>query len=225
MNQATQNKTAKPATSGSVNPFARALAETEHTSDFLPNSSNSLDAFRAALEKAQKGDHSSQATADFGDMQSEDYFQTKRQEYLKQQQIEMLRKKRHDQVNPAETHALFDARRKQEAEQIEQLRISISNFAQPVIQSDSQVYNTLNSEITEDPGIQANYFKVFLDGLAARAKKALKIFESKRNGAVWAETASGKRKKGMQIAGQNYQKTNTVQNMMHHERSSSYAGA
>ena len=223
MNQLVQSKpSAKTQNSGSVNPFARALAETEKSTDFQPNSSSStgLDAFREALMKAQGGDASSKATAGLGDMQSEDYFEQQKEEMRRQQERAMLRKKLHDRVNPVDTQALFDARDKQVKDQIDKIRHELKMLSGEVTSLNKEVELTLMTKIS-DPGEKGAYYLTFFDQLRSLIQLLRKNVKS---ASTWLQSHKGKQKKGLQITGKNYQKTSTVQNMMHHERSNSYAG-
>lgn len=219
----TTKPTAKPHQSGQVNPFARALAEMEKAGE-QPNAANGsgLDAFREALRQSRNGDPSSKATAGVGDMQNEDYFARQQQESLKQQQREALRKKLHDQVNPVETQALFDAREKQVKEQIDSLRYELKLLSQEVKEFNKEIDFTLMSNVAS-PGQTGNYYLNFFQQLRTFI---MLLREKIRSARTWLKASQGKKsKQGMIIQGQQHQKTSTVQSMMHHERSSSYAGA
>jgi hypothetical protein len=224
MNQLVQSKpSAKTQNSGSVNPFARALAETEKSNDFQSNTPNpsGLDAFREALMKAQGGDASSKATSGFGDMQNEDYFEQQQEEMRKQQERAMLRKKLHDRINPVDTQSLFDARDKQVKDQIDKIRHELKMLSGEVTSLNKEVELTLMTKIS-DPGEKGAYYLTFFDQLRSLIQLLRKNVKS---ASTWMQSHRGKQKKGLQITGKNYQKTTTVQNMMHHERSNSYAGA
>ena len=225
MTQLQQTKpTTKPQKSGQVNPFARALAEMEKSGEQSPNSSklSGLDAFRDALKQPRSADGGNSMNNGFGDMQSADFMKRQQEEAEKQQKREALRKKLHDQVNPVETQALFDAREKQVKEQINSLRYELKMLAVEVKEFTKEVDLTLATNIAE-PGQTGSYYLNFFQQLRTFIMLLRQKIKSAR---TWMNTAQGKKsKQGMQIKGQQYQKTATVQNMMHHERSSSYAGA
>lgn len=221
MNQLQQQKpSAKTKQSGSINPFARALAETEQSTDFQKSSSG-IDAFREALSKANSGDSSAMAQAGLGDMQTEDYFKHQQEEFQKQKERELLRKKLHDRVNPVDNQALFDAREKQVKDQIEKVRNELKMLAVEIKSLNKDIELTLMTEIA-NPGLQGTYFINFFDQLRSLIQL---LRQNVKSASTWLQSHRGKQKKGMQIKGQSHQKTSTVQNMMHHERSNSYAGA
>ncbi|MDQ5951695.1 MAG: hypothetical protein QG639_976 [Patescibacteria group bacterium] len=221
MNQAQALKSpAKQTNNGSINPFARALAETEKTNDFQ-NGGQGLDAFREALAKSRSGksfnfpqDGSSQAP-------SEDMLKQQQEEMRREQEKAALRKRLHDRVNPVDNQALFDARDKQVKDQINQIRQELKMLSVEVKSLNKDVELTLMTKIA-DPGEKGAYYLAFFDQLRSLI---VLLRKNVKSASTWLQSHRGKQKKGMQIKGKSYQKTSTVQNMMHHERSSSYAGA
>lgn len=220
MNQAKPLQSpAKQQQSGAVNPFARALAETEKSSD-LKDGPQGLDAFRQALAKSRSGKHSDFPQDGAGSVDP-DFFQQQQEELRKQQEKELLRKRLHDRVNPIDNQALFDARDKQVKDQINKLRQELKMLSVEVKVLNKEVELTLMTKITE-PGEKGAYFLAFFDQLRSLI---MLLRKNVKSASTWLQSHQGKQKKGMQIRGKNHQKTSTVQNMMHHERSSSYAGA
>lgn len=222
MTQLQQNKTnTNKQQAGQVNPFARALAEMEKSGEQSPiNSSNvsNLDAFRNALKNRPSDSVGQPGLGDFGSAE----FHKRQQEALKQQQQkEALRKKLHDQVNPVEAQALFDAREKQVKEQIDQLRYELRMLVQEVKELDKEAELTLMTNVAE-PGQTGSYFLSFFQKLRSWIQL---LRQTVRSAHTWLKAGQGKRNKQMKMKGQGHQTTSSVQNMMHHERSTAYAGA
>lgn len=211
---------AKQSNGGSVNPFARALAETEKSNDFQAGPQG-LDAFREALAKSRSGKQFSMPQDGMSQTPSQDFIEQQQEEMRKQKEKDMLRKRLHDRVNPVDNQALFDARDKQVKDQIDKIRQELKMLSVEVKSLNKEVELTLMTKIVE-PGERGAYYLTFFDQLRSLIQLLRKNVKS---ASTWLQSHRGKQKKGMQIKGKNYQKTSTVQNMMHHERSSSYAGA
>ncbi len=206
---------------GPINPFARALAETEqNTYSQVGGASDAQSPFSDALARTggQFGDLSNNISPDFMKQQQE--------ELLKQKQREALRKKLHDQINPTEQTALFDAREREVKKQIDQLRSELKLLAKDVSKFEKEVEMTLMTEVTE-PGQSGTYFINFFHKL----RSFIMLLRQKiKSASTWMKASNGKKKKkskqpGLQIGGLAHEKTSTVQDMMHHERSSTYGGA
>lgn len=204
----------------STNPFARALAETEQNTYNQPQQNQDRSPFTDAL---------SQTGGQFGDLpngMSADFMERQQEEMLKQQRREALRKKLHDQVNPVDNQAIFDAREKEVKKQIDQLRADLQMLSKDVAKFDKEIEMTLLTEVVE-PGQTGTYFINFFQKL----RSLIMLLRQKiKSASTWAQTTRSKNKKkskkpGLVIGGQDHEKTSTVQDMMHHERSSSYGGA
>lgn len=214
---------ASPAKSqkGAVNPFARALAETEQsTYSQQDNSSENKSPFSDAL---------SRTGGQFGDLSngvSPDFLKHQQETLLKEKQREALRKKLHDQINPTETTALFDAREREVKREIDMLRKDLQLLVKDVAKFEKEVDMTLRTEVVS-PGQTGSYFINFFHKL----RSFIMLLRQKVKSAnTWLKTSSSKKKKkskqpGLQIGGLSHEKTSTVQDMMHHERSSTYGGA
>lgn len=213
-----QTKPAKPA----VNPFARALAETEQTAYSQPKiTRSSTSPFQEAM--ARTGGN----FGDFSNGISPDFLKHQQEEALAQQKKEALRKKLHDQVNPVDTTALFDAREREVKKQIDQLRQELKLLVRDVAKFEKDVELTLMTEVTE-PGQSGSYYINFFQKL----RTFIMFLRQKIKSAnTWLKTSQGKKGKkkgkqpGMVIGGLGHEKTSTVQDMMHHERSTNYGGA
>lgn len=211
-----------------TNPFARALAEMEQSIPAAKSASQKTQSaplsFAEALaaksgKTAQNGESTSQSA------QTNKLFEEQQARALELQKREALRKKLHDQVNPVHTKELFDAREKQVLHKIEQLRQELSLLSKEVAGLNKDVELTLMTEITE-PGEQGSYYLSFFENLRSFIMLLRKKVKSTR---TWAHTFNGKQSKkkkrgGLQIGGADHEKTSTVHDMLHHERSSQYSG-
>lgn len=227
MNQLQQQKP-KPSTQshGQVNPFARALAETEKSDSQKGNTLGTppagLDAFRQALQNAQHGEASNNSGSEPAAFSQEDWLK-QQAELKKQQERAALRKKLHDQINPVDTQSLFDARDKQVKDQIDHLRKELKALSVEVAEFNKEVEVTLLTKISK-PGERGVYYISFFQQLRSFIMLLRQKISSAR---TWLQSFKGKQSKkpGMQVKGQGFQQTKVVQDMMQHERSSSYAGA
>jgi hypothetical protein len=216
--------TRKPTTgakySGSANPFARALSEVEKTSGGLnPNRLNNLpDTVSNGLMQGQG--------------LSPDLTNQNQAELLKQQQAEALKKKRrqelHDRVNPVKETDVFSARRRQVKEEIERLRAELKALAQDIAKFHKEVEVTLMTSVG-DPGRDGAYYLNFFHKLRAFIKLLRQQIKSAN---TWATQVNSKKKKkkrgkkpGLEVGGTKSEKTSTVFDMMHHERSNAYGGS
>lgn len=224
MNNLLQQNLAQPkANKASVNPFARALAETEQNAFSQPPRPQTE-------QKSPFSDALAKTGGNFGDLTngiSPDFLQRQQEDLLKEKQREALRKKLHDQVNPVDTTALFDAREREVKKQIDRLREELKLLVKDVAKFEKDVELTLMTEVVE-PGQQGVYFINFFQKLRSFI---MFLRQKVKSASTWLRASKGKAKKkkgkqpGMVIGGLGHEKTSTVQDMMHHERSSSYGGA
>jgi hypothetical protein len=205
---------------GPINPFARALAETEQSAYSQQQPQENKSPFSDAL--ARTG-------GQFGDLSngiSPDVLKQQEEAVKKERQRDALRKKLHDQVNPTETTALFDAREREVKREIDQLRAELKMLVKDVAKFEKEVEMTLMTEVVS-PGQTGSYFINFFHKL----RSVIMLLRQKVKSAnTWMKASNGKKKKkskqpGLQIGGLSHEKTSTVQDMMHHERSSTYGGA
>lgn len=223
MVNSTASALASPARQTSaVNPFARALADTEREKQYsdspTPQSDNNLDLFREALAKG--GAQGSAATSK--DMFDQERYLAEQQE---QQKREALRKKLHDQVNPVDTFDVFSAREQQVKQEIDGLRHELSLLVNEVAAFNQDVELTLMTEVSH-PGESGTYYLSFFQQLRTFI---FTLRQKIRSASTWAtqmhsKNAKKKAKQGMVIGGLGHEKTSTIQDMMHHERSSQYSG-
>jgi len=215
----------KPSTSATAqqnNPFARALAETEKSAFSDQTSSNENNGLSEALARAGG------AFPDFNQANSPDFFAQQQAELVEKQKKDALRKKLHDQVNPVDARDIFSAREQQVAREIDELRKELRLLVGDVAKFEKEVEITLMTEVV-DPGLQGKYFLSFFQQLRAFI---MLLRQKIKSAHTWSNTFSQKSKKkkhkggaGMIVEGQGHEKTNTVQDMMHHERASSYGGS
>jgi hypothetical protein len=99
-------------------------------------------------------------------------------------------------------------------------------LAKDVSKFEKEIERTLLTEVVE-PGQTGSYFINFFHKL----RSFIMLLRQKiKSASTWAKTAQSKKKKkskqpGLQIGGLAHEKTSTIQDMMHHERSSTYGGA
>lgn len=237
MNQnTTLQSPARQANPPKVNPFARALAETENASS-TSNGDQTIDnPFAQAL--AQSGgslaDFQNPAADNYpnggmpdwwNDQQTED-LAAQQAEAQRQQELKILRKKLHDQVNPVDQTDVFSAREAQVKKQIEELRHELKLMAQEVQEFHEEIAITMQTQIAE-PGQTGSYFLNFFHQLRQVIAMLRQHVHSAR---TWANQAAAKGRKkpkrgGLLIQGSQSEQTTTVFDTMHHERSATYGGA
>lgn len=216
MNSTPLKSPARQTPTASVNPFAAALAETEKHSlqDSAPRSSNS-NPFSEALSRTggKLPNFEGQSSAD-------------QQAALREQQRkEMMRKKLHDQINPVDTIDVFNAREQQVKQEIERLRQELQMLIQEV-KIFAREIDIETQKVVVAPGQQGKYhisffqqLRLFVSLLRQRVKSA----------GSWATLLNGKKKSrsktgpGLEM-GTGHEKTSTVHDMMHNERSTMYSG-
>lgn len=208
----------KPAT----NPLAQALAETEREKRYSSQPHSNTNPFSEALARTGSNPGA------FTDLYQNSPLlnqQQEQQELIAQQKKEALRKKLHDRVNPVDTTDVFSAREKQVRQEIEQIRQELKLLAKDFQKFYKNVDLTLASQQIA-PGIEGKYYLNFFHQL----KSFIMLLRQKLNSAnTWATQlqAKGKKKQqkqGLMIGGAGHEKTSTIQDMMHHERSSQYSG-
>ena len=235
MNQSgTLQSPARQTTPPSVNPFARALAETENASTSSgDNAQTQDDPFAEALARSggSFGDFQNPSAAngglpDWWSPQIAAELQAQQKEAKRQQEMAALRKKLHDRVNPVTQENVYDAREAQVKKQIEELRKELNAMAQEIAAFHDEVEITLMTE-TVAPGQNGSYFLNFFHQLRQIIALLRQHIHSAR---TWANQAAAKGKKrpkrgGLLIQGNQAQQTTTVFDTMHHERSATYGGA
>jgi hypothetical protein len=229
----------KPAASAKYgqlsNPLARAMAETEQSlgrgGDQNHQLHDNTKLFSDALSKTggsfdfdnfpQNADNSQSAFDQSADWEQQQL------EWQNQQKKEALHKKLHDQINPVDLVDVYNAKENQVKKEIDELRKELQLLVQDVKKFDKQVEVTLMTAVGH-PGQEGKYYITFFQKL----RSFIMLLRQKiKSASTWATQLNGKKKKkaghfntGMVIDGAGYEKTSTVQDMMHHERSNAYSG-
>lgn len=214
----------KPQSNQAVNPFARALAETEKHSPDSPLKDGNINPFSEALAKTGGGF----ADSSFNQFDPK-YLEKQQKEAEEKARLEALRKKRHDEINPVDRTQLFDARRKQELKEIEKIRQELKLLAKDIVKFNKEVDITLMGEVP-DAGMEGKYHKNFFQQLRALIMLLRQRVKSARTWATQLRQKAAKKKKrkgaaGIMIDGAAHEQTKSVYDMMHHERSNAYSGS
>jgi hypothetical protein len=141
-----------------------------------------------------------------------------------QRKKELMRNQLHRQVNQIETD-VYSAREKKVKQEIDKLREELKLLVKDVSKLNKEVEITLMTEVSH-PGQDGTYYISFFQQLRAWI---MLLRQKIKSASTWATQMHSKKKKrkgapGMMISGQGYEKTSTVQDMMHHERSTAYSG-
>lgn len=213
----TTSKTQKPG--AAINPFAKALAETEHSLTQPQPAQPGLNPFSEAL--ARTGGRS---MGDFGGQTQPDALDYQRQmeEEKKRQKKEALRRKLHDQVNPVDMVNVFSAREKRVKEELEKTRQELQALAKEITKFYKSVDIATFEQVVE-PGTQGTYYVSFFQKLR---NFIMLLRQHVRSATTWANQMQAKKKKrkgpGLDFK-QN--ETKAVHDTMHHERSNAFSGA
>ena len=230
MNQMTplQSPARQPA---AVNPFARALAaksEFEQPTygaaghDRLQNPSSPLLSNTLANTGGSFGE-----TA--GQQFSPDFLKEQQAKALEDQRLKMLLKRRHDEINPVEMHQVFAQREIEVKKQIAAVQAELQGLVKDVEVLHAEVAQTVKTNVVE-AGERGAYYLAFL----ARVRKTIMwlrqlIKNPPSLSSSWSNTSKGKQSKKRKGPGADFGKghqvTSTIQDMMHHERSTSTMGA
>jgi hypothetical protein len=228
-----------------VNPFARALAESENSvlANGMPPQ-QAGDPFAEALARSggsfgdfptpggannQFGplpDWINNPSSQFSPEDQQLVQQRQMEEMQRQQELAALRRRLHDKVNPVDQTDLFSAREAEVKKQIEELKKELKAMSREIQEFHKEVDLTLMTE-TVDPGVQGNYFVNFFHQL--RQWIAL-LRQHVRSARTWAQQGKMKAKKkpkrgGILIQGQQSEQTSAIFDTMHHERSATYGGS
>lgn len=228
MNTTTKKALSQKQGGGKVNPFARALAETEQglsapqSPQGLSKDQNSM--FSQALAGANGGDKLSQNM-------DPDALRRQQEEAEKQRKKELMRKKLHDQVNPVDMIDVFNNREKKVKEEIEKVRKELKMLAQEIAALHKDVDIAVTQEVV-NPGQDGAYYLSFFQKLRAFIMLLRKKIKSARTWAQQVHSKKSKKKKrrgrkgsaGIEVGGAVREKGKAVHDMMHHEQSTVYSG-
>lgn len=206
-----------------INPFARALADAEREkqgSVAMPPQAGHQDTNLFSDALARSG-------GTFSDLSqpAPDWAAEQQRQLEVQQKKDALRRKLHDQINPVDTIDIFNAREQQVKKEIDQLRQELKLLVVEVASFHKEVEITLMTEVV-DPGQNGTYYLTFFQ----RLRSFIMLLRQKISSAkTWATQLHGKSSKkkqrnGLVVGGLAHEKTSTIQDMLHHERSSQYSG-
>jgi len=215
-------QTKKPAASQSgINPFAKALIEHGSRSDQEEKGKAERQLFSEAL--ARTGGNLGKT--DSHQKTSTTNLEKQQQEFQKQQEQEILRKKLHDKVNPVDKHDVFEARREKDLKEIDQLRKEVALLMADIGSLQKEAEVTLMTQVA-DPGESGSYFKNFF--LKLRSFIVL-LRQKVKSARTWAKQMNSRKKKMAKKRGGGMvvdsQETKFVQDTMHHEKATAYSGS
>lgn len=208
----------KTQNSASVNPFAKALAESEKRS--LNSGSNSGASTSSIIDKLNNKnskqldlDQSSSPLFDAGEHQKQ---LEEQQEQLKKKQ---MREKLHRMVNPVEQTDIYNAREEQRKKEINEVRKELKALAEEIAKFYKEVDITLTQDVAA-PGQSGTYHQNFF----AKLKEFIQMLRQRVSSArTWARQAKRKKKKrrgyGLDFTNQEAKSTH---DMLHHERSNAF---
>jgi len=205
-----------------INPFARALADAEREKQASPDmpiaAPSSTNLFGDAL--ARSGSSSTDQNQPQVDWAAEQQRQAE-----VQRKKDALHRRLHDQINPVDAVDVFSAREQQVKREIDQLRHELKLLVTDVADFHKEVELTLMTEVA-NPGLEGKYYLTFFQRLRSFIMLLRQKLSSAKTWATQMHSKNSKKKQrnGMQISGLQYEQTSTVQDMMHHERSSQYSG-
>lgn len=222
-------KPAKPKSGHSVNPFAKALAETERSFSGNQPKTPATNPFSEAL--ARTGGNLDGITQNNSDMANQSPspqdLEKQRLEMEKQQKKEALRRKLHDQVNPVSLKDVYDSKEKRVKEELEKTRKELKLLAQEIAKLRMDVDIAAMKEVV-NPGQDGTYYVNFFHQLRAFIILLRKKVKSAR---TWMNQMNSKKKKkkrgkkpGLEIGGSKHEQGKTAFDTMHHERSTMYSG-
>ncbi len=194
----------------SVNPFARALAESEKRT--LNNQANNT-----GFDDLNSPSNNSLLENSVFDASKHQQQLQKEQQELKKQQ---MRDKLHRMVNPVEQTDIFNAREEQRKKEINEVREELKALAQEIAMFYKEVDITLTQTVVS-PGQSAAYHQNFF----AKLKEFIRMLRERVSSArTWARQAKMKKNKrrhkhGLDFSGQEAKSTH---DMLHHERSNAF---
>lgn len=233
MNTLGQAKPAKKQQQRGSNPFASALAETEHSlGRSRQESTQGTNPFSEAL--ARTGGRFDSGSAFTGSDQnpaqpSPEELKRQQEELERKKKKEAMKRKLHDKVNPTDMKDVFDARKRKTAEELEKTRQELKGLAADIAKLRQDVDIAAMKHVVEpgeDGTYDTNYFHQFRSFIMLLRKQ----IKSARTWMKQAQAKKSKKKKkrgkqpGLEVGGGKHEQGKSVFDMMHHERSSSYTG-
>lgn len=191
------------------NPFAKALAETEHESfdRVQPN----LNPFSEALAKTGGSFSSALDTS----ANKPDLLEEQKKNLLAEQEKQLLRKKLHDKVNPVETTEIFIQDELKTKRALEQLRQELVFLVEDIKQFRKELAIATQQRIVS-PGISGTYHYNFFNQLRSFV---VLVRKSVKEASTWIHTTNGKKQKTKGV-----QATKSAHDKMFHEQKVAFAG-
>lgn len=197
-----------------INPFAKALAETEGgLFDSVPTQS-ALNPFSEALAKTGSSFSDAVTTSN----NQPDLLEQQKRELIANQEKELLRKKLHDQVNPVDTTAVFDQEKLKTAKALEKIRQNLALLVDDVKQLRRELANATQQRVV-DPGITGIYHYNFFNHLQDTIDLARQEIKS---ASTCLRIFNGKQHKAQMMRG--YHGTKKAHDQMGYEQKMAFAG-
>lgn len=211
-----------------VNPFAKALAETEQRASANTGSSAGLNQPDSNLfppsvfSQANLDSLANSNEPNLWDDRSSSVFDAdqQRQEMEHQQQElkrQQMRDKLHRMINPVEQTDIFSATEEKRKKEINEVREELKKLAQEIAQFYKEIDITLTQDVVS-PGQTGVYHQSFF----AKLKEFIQMLRQRISSArTWARQAQIKQRKKKYRYGLDFsnQEAKSVHDMLHHERS------
>lgn len=213
----------KKSQSAATNPFARALAEQEKASTNTKKQpgANEENLFSEALAKAGG------QFPDNLDFNPEDLLRQQEEMEELRKKAEM-RKKLHDQVNPADQTEIFNQEKIRTQKELEEVRKELKVLAKEI----SMFYKEVDIQTTQTVTQQGVSGGVGLKTYFQKLKEFIRLLTQKvKSARTWMQQQNSKKARsrkirgGVMLDGGGAQESKAVFDMMHHERSNAYSGA
>lgn len=234
-----QNTNSNRQNQATASPFAKALAETERPlgepaaaatgqNDLLREAMARANANPSANQNQEASNQQPDINDQFNPLANQILNEQNQAELIKKQKKEALRRRLHDQINPTETHSVFDGQAQRTKEELEKTRHELKQLAREIEAFRKDIGIELDKELRE-PGFTGDYYVSFFEKLRSFIMLLRQKVKSARTWSqqMQAKQAKKKRKKtpGMVIDGAGHEQTKTVFDIMHQERSSTYGGS
>ncbi len=201
-----------------VNPFAQALAEQEKHSfaQNTPQEDNTLS--EAFARTGNKG-----LSDNYNSFESN---QLVKEELIKKQKKEALRKKLHDQVNNLDQVDVFNAREQKVLKELEKTREELKLLSKEIAQFHQEVDIVVTQQVV-NPGQEGQYYLNFF----AQLRRWIMMLRAKvRSARTWAKQAAAKKQKQKNLKGGGIDfkgaESKTVHNIMDNsELNNAYSGS
>jgi len=205
----------------SVNPFARALAESEKGA--YANKNPQLDEQNNLF-----GEALARAGGQIPQERNPQEVKRQQDDLIKEQKKAELRKKLHDQVNPVDQEEVFSANKERTKKELEEVRKELKVLASEI----SKFYKEVDIQTTQEvasPGITGLGLKSYFQKLKTFI---ILLTQKVRSARTWMKQQQSKQKQmqarkikgGIAIGSGKTQESKAVFDMMHHERSNAYSG-